>query len=451
MQARSSNAATVKGGNGQGPFFPRGNVRTEFDAGLARAVQSEKLRAHLDRCARSSPFYRRRFRESGIALEAVGLDTLSMLPVTTKDDFARHNADFLAVPPEAVADIVLSSGTTGAPVQVMYTERDLQRLAYNEELSFAACGVTARDVALLTCTMDRCFVAGLAYCLGLRQVGAAVIRNGHGTLASHRAILKSLYPTVLVGVPSFLRKLGLYLREHGEDPAAGSVRKLVCIGEPVRGADLSPLKLGADLRTLWNADVYSTYASSECVTTFCECVAQQGGHLHPDLAVVEILDEQGRPAPAGTPGEVVVTPLDVEGMPLVRFATGDIGFLIEAPCACGRTAPRLGPILGRKQQLLKIRGTSVYPQAVFNALDELEGVGDYYLELKESAELSDEMVVHLAGTPRLPPVAAVAEHLQARIRVTPVIVVDPENEVRHHLYSPESRKPVRVRDGRRPG
>jgi phenylacetate-CoA ligase len=324
-------------------------------------------------------------------------------------------------------------------------------LAYNEELSFAACGVTSRDVSLLTCTMDRCFVAGMAYFLGLRQLGAAVIRNGHGTLTSHELVIKTIRPTVLVGVPSFLRKLGMYLRERGEDPAAGSVRKLVCIGEPVRGEDMAPLRLGCDLREVWNADVYSTYASSECVTTFCECVTQNGGHLHPELALVEILDTQGRRLPAGACGEVVLTPLDMEGMPVLRFATGDISFMLEDPCACGRTAPRLGPILGRKQQLMKIRGTSVYPQAVFNALDELAGVGDYYLELRENAELSDELVVHLAGISRLPPAASVAEHLQARIRVTPVIVVDPEDEVRHHLYSSESRKPVRVLDRRKQG
>lgn len=420
----------------------------EFDAGVARAIQAEKLRTHADWCMRHSPFYQRRFREAGIASGTLGLDTLEALPVTTKDDFAGHNEDFLAVPPEAVVDIVLSSGTTGKPVQVMYTERDLQRLAYNEELSFSACGVTARDVAMLTCTMDRCFVAGLAYCMGLRRLGAAVIRNGHGTLASHRSILKSIRPTVLVGVPSFLRKLGVYLREHGEDPAAGPVRKLVCIGEPVRGPGLAPLKLGADLKSLWNADVYSTYASSECVTTFCDCVAQAGGHLHPELAVIEILDKAGKRVPAGVPGEVVLTPLDVEGMPLLRFATGDISFLIEEPCSCGRTAPRLGPILGRKQQLMKIRGTSVYPQAVFNALDELAGVGDYYLELRTNAERSEELVVHLAETARLPSLEMIAEHLQAWIRVTPIISVDPEDKVRHHLYSPESRKPVRVVDRR---
>lgn len=423
----------------------------EFESPEAiRQVQAEELARHLARCARHSPYYRRLFKKAGVKTGRIGLDTLGELPVTTKDDFARHNADFLAVPPEAVVDIVLSSGTTGKPVQVMYTERDLARLAYNEEMSFASCGLGARDIVLLTCTMDRCFVAGLAYFMGIRALGAAAVRNGHGTLASHLEIIKSIRPTALVGVPSFLRKLALFLGEHGVAAAATSVRKLICIGEPVRGPGLAELKLGRDLRALWNADVYSTYASSECVTSFCECTAQQGGHLHPDLAILELLDDRDRPVPPGETGEVVLTPLGVEGMPLVRFRTGDVSMMIAEPCRCGRQSPRLGPILGRKQQMMKVRGTTLYPQAVFAALDEIPQVGEYYLEIASDGDLSDTLVVHLGAHAALPPPEWIREQLQARLRVTPLIAIDPEEEVRHCVHTPQSRKPVRVFDRRKP-
>ena len=416
---------------------------------VIHATQAAALRKHVNHCARRSPYYRRLFRESGIAPATIDLDTLPTLPVTTKTDFAQHNAEFLAVPPATIVDIVLSSGTTGKPTQVMYTERDLRRLAYNEEISFESCGIGPHDIALLTCTMDRCFVAGLAYFLGIRARGAAAIRNGHGTLSSHFGIVTSIKPTVLVGVPSFLRKLAIFFQEHKVNPAGTSVRKLVCIGEPVRGPDLAPLKLGADLRTLWNADIFSTYASSECITSFCECTAQQGGHLHPDLGVIEILDDQNQPVPPGAPGEIVLTPLAIEGMPLLRFKTGDIGFLITGRCACGRTAPRLGPILGRKQQMMKIRGTTLYPQAVFAALDEIPHVGEYYLDITGHDNLSDELTIHIGAHPAQPPPEWIRERLQARLRVTPVISIDPEDQVRHHVYSVESRKPVRVFDRRK--
>ena len=413
-----------------------------------RAIQSARLKQHLSYCARHSPYYRRLFKQAGIRCRTIGLDNLAILPFTDKTDFAKHNDEFLAVPPEDIVDIVLSSGSTGKPTRIMYTERDLQRLAYNEGLSFASCGVTANDIALLTCTMDRCFIAGLAYFLGMRALGAAAIRNGHGTLLSHLEIIKSIQPTVLVGVPSFLRRLGYFLNEHGIDARKMPRRKLICIGEAVRGQDMRPLKLGRDLEQGWNAEVFSTYASSECITTFCECTARQGGHLHPDLAVIEIVDDQGRAAAPGAPGEVVLTPLSIQGMPLVRFKTGDISFLISEPCPCGRRSPRLGPILGRKQQMMKVRGTTLYPQAVFAAMDEITGLGDYYLEICRQDESSDELVIHIGACAGQPSIASIREQLQSRLRVMPAISIDPEDKVWQCIHTPESRKPVRVLDRR---
>ena len=427
-----------------------GHPTLEFaDPSVVRVAQTDRFKAHLARCARHSPYYRRIFKESGVKPARIGLGNLGELPLTSKTDFARHNDAFLAVPMTSVVDIVLSSGTTGKPTRILYTERDLQRLAYNEKISFAGCGIGDDDVALLTCTMDRCFIAGLAYFMGIRALGAAAIRNGHGTLASHLEIIKTIKPTVLVGVPSFLRKLAIFLGEHGLEAAQTSVRKLVCIGEPVRGADMASLKLGSDLQSLWNAGMYSTYASSECISTFCECTAQQGGHLHPELAIVEILDDHGQAVASGQPGEVVITPLDIEGMPLLRFKTGDVSFLLPGPCSCGRTSPRLGPILGRKQQMMKVRGTTLYPQAVFAALDEIQDLGDYYLEIIGQENLSDELVIHVGARAGQPSADWIRERLQACLRVTPVIVIDPEDKVRQHLYSPESRKPVRVWDRRK--
>jgi phenylacetate-CoA ligase len=429
----------------------KGRPNLEFAPLKAQqSVQEQELEKHLRHCARHSPYYRRLFKQAGIQPATISLETLSSLPVTSKTDFALHNSEFLAVPAGAIVDIVLSSGTTGKPTQVMYTERDLQRLSYNEEISFASCGIGPGDITLLTCTMDRCFVAGLAYFMGIRARKAAAIRNGHGTLASHFEIIKSIKPTVLVGVPSFLRKLAIFLNEHGLNAGQSSVKKLVCIGEPVRDPDMAPLKLGADLHALWNADVHSTYASSECITSFCECTALQGGHLHPDLGLLEILDENNQPVPPGTPGEVVLTPLAIEGMPLLRFKTGDISFILPAPCPCGRTSPRLGPILGRKQQMMKIRGTTLYPQAVFAALDEIPDLGDYYLEIGSDDNLSDKLTIHLGARPGQPSPDLIREKLQARLRVTPLIAIDPDEKVRHHVYSPESRKPIRVFDRRLP-
>jgi hypothetical protein len=133
------------------------------DPGVIREIQEIKFREHLVYSSTYSPFYRETLRRAEIDSTQVTLDQLSELPFTEKSHIEKFNDDFCAVPFERFVDLVFSSGTTGQPTRMMYTEHDLLRLAYNEERSFSGCGVTAGDLVLLTCTMDRCFVAGLAY------------------------------------------------------------------------------------------------------------------------------------------------------------------------------------------------------------------------------------------------------------------------------------------------
>ncbi|MEW6379952.1 MAG: AMP-binding protein [bacterium] len=413
-----------------------------------REVQEGRLRKHLVYCREHSPYYRRVLQDIDLDFEKITLDLISRLPFTDKSEIEKYNHDLCAVAPDKIVDIVLSSGTTGSPTLVMYTEHDLRRLAYNEEISFQGCGMTRDDVVLLTCTIDRCFVAGLAYFLGVRSVGAAAIRSGQNSVESHWEIIRRMNPTIIVGVPTFLKKLGLYVQERGVDPGQLRVSKLICIGEPLRDKYLKLLKIGEDLEKIWQAQCFSTYASSEVVTTFCECSARQGGHLHPDLAVLEIVDEAGRAVPAGTIGEVVITPLAVEGMPLVRFKTGDVSFLIDKPCSCGKNSPRLGPILGRKKQMMKIRGTTLYPQAVYSALDEIEAVGEYYLVVSRESNLSDTITIYAAVNDASCTAEVIQDRLQARLRVKPSVVIDSPEAVRQQVFNPKSRKPIRFRDKR---
>jgi phenylacetate-CoA ligase len=427
-------------------FAPRPSRLAFAQPEEIRLVQSTLLAEHLRYAAECSPFYREAW--AGLSASWLEPDRLALLPTTDKQDLERRNEDFLAVPAREIADIVLSSGTTGLPTRIMYTEGDLDRLSYNEWLSFEACGVTPEDTTLLTCTLDRCFIAGLAYYLGMRRVGAASIRNGHGTIESHLEVIRRMRPSFLVGVPSFLRRLGLYLDAQGYPAARAGVRGLVCIGEPLREHGMRQVPLGADLERIWGTPAFSTYASSEIVSSFCECTARNGGHLHPELAVVEILDPAGRPLAAGEVGEVVVTPLQVEGMPLVRFRTGDTSFLMTEPCACGRRTPRLGPILGRLKQMMKVRGTTLYPQAVFAILDGTPGIDEYWVEVSEAADLSDELRVHCAVSGALDG-AEIGRRLQAGLRVSPRVVTEPLESVRKVVYPASSRKPIRFLDRRR--
>jgi phenylacetate-CoA ligase len=412
-------------------------------------VQEELLRRHVDHVAASSPYYRTLFKEQRIDPAGITMGTLNRVPLTDKTALGQHNDDFLAVPRSAIVDMVLSSGTTGRPTTMMYTEKDLQRLAYNEEISFVSCGLTQDDVVLLTCTIDRCFIAGLAYFSGVRSLGAAAIRNGLSSFESHLEIIQRLKPTAIVGVPTFLLKLGQFIQLQDLDPRMTGVRRLICIGEPIRDRSLAFLKAGEDLEAVWGAKVYSTYASSETITSFCECTAQQGGHLHPDLAIVEIVNEQGEELPAGEIGEVVVTPLGIEGMPLLRFKTGDMSFLIDGPCVCGRYSPRLGPIVGRKKQMIKFRGTTLYPNSIYAVLDSMPGISEYYVTATSDYDLSDIVRVSVALKDGSCTAGAIMDKLQAHLRVRPEVVIDSEENVRKQVYSGNSRKLIRFIDKRK--
>ena len=427
-----------------------GHRKLEFSAPREiRAVQEGLLRKHLQYLAAHSPYYRSLFKAGSIDPAAVTLDSLSTLPLTDKTALGQHNDEFLAVPRSAIVDMVLSSGTTGRPTTMMYTESDLRRLAYNEEISLESCGLTRDDIVLLTCTMDRCFIAGLAYFSGVRSLGAAAIRNGLSGFESHLDIIERLKPTAIVGVPTFLLKLGQFVKSRGIDPHTTGITRLICIGEPVRDRALQFLRVGESLEAVWGARVYSTYASSETITSFCECTAQQGGHLHPNLAVVEIVNDQGKLLPSGELGEVVVTPLSIEGMPLLRFKTGDMSFLIDAPCSCGRQSSRLGPIVGRKNHMIKFRGTTLYPNSIYAVLDSLPGISEYYVTATSDFDLSDVVKVTVALRDHSCTAEMITDKLQAHLRVRPEVVVAGEEDVKNQVYAGNSRKLTRFVDKRK--
>lgn len=415
-----------------------------------RALQDRLLREHVAWLAERSPFYSARFREAGVtAADVRGLDDLPLLPLTEKSDLDTSGERFLCVPREEIVDVCLTSGTTARPVALLQTRQDLERLGRNEERGFGTVGLTPADRVMICAAMDRCFMAGLAYFLGLVRLGAEVIRAGSSSLPVAMELVLGQRPTAVVGVPTLLKTIAERLLDAGHEPRELGVRTLVCIGEPVRQPDFSLSPLGKRIHELWGARVHGTYASTELATGFTECEHGRGGHLPPDLAAIEIVDSQGHPVPPGDPGEVVATPLGVQGMPLLRFRTGDVATLLDAPCACGRQAPRLGPILGRKSQVLKYRGTTVYPNAIFTVLQEMKGVNGYYLEVRDEFDLSDQIRVVVGAMDASLTAVAVAERIAARVRVKPEVVLAAPEEVARKVHPPDKRKPVHFFDLRK--
>ncbi len=182
------------------------------------------------------------------------------------------------------------------------------------------------------------------------------------------------------------------------------------------------------------------------VTSFTECQQRHGGHPPADLAIVEIIDQAGRPLPPGQQGEVTVTPLQVTGMPLLRFRTGDISFQIPDKCPCGRNTLRLGPILGRQAQMLKVKGTTLFPSAFFHVLDEIEGIDNYYMEVTGD-HLSDQIDLYVATNDTDLDSLQVREKLYARNRLQVKVHSITREQARQKVFG-SSRKPTRFFDCR---
>ena len=287
--------------------------------------QIKSLHQLLEYLQRNSAFYQKIFNENNISIDNIkSICDLQQIPVTTKNDLQTHNWNFLCVEKSEIAEYCTTSGTMGLPVTIALTNNDLERLAYNEFLSFDCIGTNSADILQLMLSLDRQFMAGVAYYSGARKIGAGLVRVGPGNVGMQIETIQRLGTTVLVAVPSFIISLINYAKEKGIDLNKTTVKKIVCIGENIRNEDLSLNSLGAKIHKDWNVDLHSTYASTEKQTAFTECNHGKGGHSHPELLIFEVVDENNKQLPAGEYGELVITNLGVEGMPILRYKTGDI-------------------------------------------------------------------------------------------------------------------------------
>lgn len=401
--------------------------------------------------AAKSPFYQKLFRQHNInPVDIKSLRDLTRIPATTKDDLQQNNWDFLCVDKSKIVEFTSTSGTLGKPVTIALTENDLNRLAYNEEVSFRCADGTDEDVYQLMLTLDRQFMAGMAYYQGIRRLGGAIVRVGPGLPAMQLETIQRLQPTILVAVPSFLVRLIEYAKSKDIDLNSLSVKRAICIGESIRRSDFAFNIIGQRIVESWNIQLYGTYASTEMQTAFTECGHGVGGHHRPDLIIVELLDEQQNPVPPNMPGEVTVTTLGVEGMPLLRYRTGDMAVAYYEPCPCGRNTLRLGPILGRKQQLIKFKGTTLYPPGIFEIMNEIDCVRDYVVEAFTSDLGTDEIRIYVTveGPYQDDALKTLTAAFQSRLRVVPQINVVADESLEKMQHAPGARKVTRFIDRR---
>jgi len=415
-----------------------------------KTMQEQKLQELLLHLNAHSPFYQELFAKNKVDIHAVKtLDDLTNLPVTTKEDLQQRNMDFLCVDKKQVIEYASTSGTLGSPVTIALTDADLNRLAINEYNSFLCADGSPDDIYQLMLTLDRQFMAGIAYYSGLRKLGAGIIRLGPGVPSMQLETIQRLKPTAIVAVPSFILKLIQFATEAGIDLNQTSVKKAICIGENIRNTDFSLNILGKKIAEAWNIKLYSTYASTEMQTAFTECGAGKGGHLQPELVIAELLDENNKPVGPGEPGEVTITTLGVEGMPLLRYKTGDMCIYDDSPCSCGRTTMRLSPVIGRKKQMIKFKGTTLYPPALFDLLNEMDEVLDFVVEVYSNDIGMDEVLLHLVPADDSKACDnRIRAYLQARLRVSPHVKYLTTEQLLKIQFVETSRKPIKFVDRR---
>jgi phenylacetate-CoA ligase len=355
--------------------------------------------------------------------------------------------EFWTVQPQNVVETVITSASTlKAPLSYPMTHSDLERLAFNEALSLHGAGVTSEDRAQIFISMDRLSVASMAIYRGLTTLSVNTGRVGVLTFDLQKLYFELMNPTVLIGVPSYLKKFGESLTEIGFRPEKSPVKKIFCVGESIKDEHLYQNSVATKIQELFNAHLYSSYSLTELAVSYCECVKRNGNHAHPELVFTEIVDEHGYAVPDGSVGELVATPFGVEGVALLRYRTGDMTFKVPGACTCGRNSDRLGPILSRKSHIITIKGATIYPLTLFNALDELSQVSDYIITLEhDSSTKTDQVLIYVVTQPAM--IETIASHIRAKVRVSIPILLS--NSATINALRGDVRKKIRIVDKRK--
>lgn len=425
----------------------------EFDTLENIKVYQEKLLCKALRyLEQNSKYYQRMFTRYEININKIKtIEDLVKIPFTEKKDLQLFNEDFLCCEKEKIIDYITTSGTLGDPVTFGCTDKDLDRLAYNECKSFACAGLKPGNIVQLMTTMDKRFMAGLAYFLGIRKLGASIIRVGNGIPELQWDTIKRMKPDTIMCVPSFILRLIQYAEENGIDYNNSSIKRIIGIGEGLREQNFELNLLGRRIKEKWDVDLFATYSSTEMGATFSECEYGCGGHVHPELIIVEIIGEDNMPVPDGQYGEIVITTLGVEGMPLLRFRTGDIAAKKIERCQCGRNSYRLTPLIGRKNNLIKLKGTTLYPPAINDVLDNTEYVENYVIYVQNNESGTDEVIVKigLKYDTDFDPIKNLKDRFRSRIRVAPIVEIMTKEEIQSINYPAKSRKPIKFIDNRK--
>ena len=359
-------------------------------------LQLARLQETVRRVYEKVPYYRAKMDAAGVKPQDIrSLDDLAKLPFTTKQDM-RDSYPFglFAVPKDKLVRIHASSGTTGKPTVVGYTREDLD--TWTDCVSRIACmgGASEKDVAQI-CFGYGMFTGALGLHYGLEKIGAAIVPSSTGNSEKQIMYMKDFQTTLLVATPSYALRLAEVAKEQGVNPATDLHIKTALVG-----SELLTDAMREEMHAVWGKDIRitSNYGMSELMGPGVsgECLEHCGMHINEDYFIPEIIDsETGEVLPAGEKGELVITCIKKEGLPLIRYRTKDVTRLFYEPCKCGRTTCRMENLMGRSDDMLKIRGVNVFPSQIEEVVLSIEELGPHYEIVVERIGYSDMLTVRV--------------------------------------------------------
>ena len=354
-------------------------------------LQLERLQEKVRYVYERVPFYRSRLQEMGVAPKDIkSLDDVTRLPFTSKAEF-RDNYPFglVAVPLAEVVRIHASSGTTGKPIVAAYSASDIDTWSNLMARTLATSGVHRGDI-MQNAYGYGLFTGGLGFHYGGERLGATVIPISVGNTKRQIMLAEDLGVTILTCTPSYALIIAETAREMGIDLVPGQIRLAVCGAEPWSES------IRTEIEAKLGVTAIDIYGLTEIMGpgVGCECPHKAGLHLWEDHFLVELVDPaSGEPLPYGTQGELVLTTLTKEAMPVLRFRTHDIVTLNPEPCECGRTMVRMSKVKGRTDDMLIIRGVNVFPTQIESVLLSVEGVEPHYQIIVDRERHIDEIEI----------------------------------------------------------
>ncbi|MGN0447379.1 MAG: phenylacetate--CoA ligase family protein [Acutalibacteraceae bacterium] len=361
------------------------------------ALQLERLKALVDYCDKNVKFYHDRFEKHGITAEKIKkLSDIQYIPYTTKDDL-RDNYPFglFSVPQKKIVRLHASSGTTGNPTVVGYTREDLENWSEQVARLVVAAGATDESIVQI-CFGYGMFTGALGLHYGLEKIGATVVPTSSGNTEKQLKFMRDFGTDTIVATPSYCLYLAESAREKGiEFPMDSYKLKLGLLGSE----GCTP-EMRTQIEDRWGNGFFCTdnYGLSELNGPGMsgECVYRDGLHIHEDHFLCEVIDSNTLDVlDKGSTGELVVTNLTKRGLPMLRYRTKDLTNINYEPCACGRTTARMSKIIGRSDDMLKIRGVNVFPTQIESALIGIESISPHYQLIVRREGFADTLEVRV--------------------------------------------------------